>query len=211
MSLLIDLFGYLSIVLHGLVIVAQSMALGGVFFLVFLARPFAGELREGAELARRTARLAAWGAVGLVVGEALTVAMQSAVLMETLDLPVQGVLGAEFAVAGLVKMAGAAVLALCLFTRRRVGAAPLLGLCAVILAAAVMTTHAAARLEDGRLLMAATGLHILGAAIWIGGIPCLVLALRQIEGGAAFRLVGARFSRMSMLGVLCIIASAAVL
>jgi putative copper resistance protein D len=29
MSLLIDLFGYLSIVLHGLTIVAQSMAVGG--------------------------------------------------------------------------------------------------------------------------------------------------------------------------------------
>ena len=44
MALLIDLFGYLSVLLHGLTIVAQSMALGGVLFLVFLARPFAEEL-----------------------------------------------------------------------------------------------------------------------------------------------------------------------
>ena len=44
MALLIDLFGYLSIILHGLTIVAQSMALGGVLFLVLLARPLAGRL-----------------------------------------------------------------------------------------------------------------------------------------------------------------------
>ena len=93
MSLLVDLFGYLSIILHGLVILAQSMALGGVLFLVLLARPFAGRLAEGAELARRTARLAAWSAVALVVCEALTVAMQSAVLMNTLDVPLNDVLG----------------------------------------------------------------------------------------------------------------------
>ena len=44
-ELLIDLFGYLSIILHGLTIVAQSMALGGVFFIAFLARPFAARAR----------------------------------------------------------------------------------------------------------------------------------------------------------------------
>src|SRR3954447_3715403 len=210
MAVLIDLFGYLSVVLHGLVIVAQSMTVGGVLFLVLLARPFAEELAEGAELARRTARLAIWSAVGLVVCEALTLAMQSAVLVETLGLPVQDVLGAEFAVAGLVKMAAAIVVAACLFARRRVGAAPLLGLCAVALAAAVATTHSAARLADNWLLMAATALHLLGAAIWIGGIPTFVMALQQVGGGATFRRVGARFSRMSMAGVLCILASAVV-
>ena len=48
MALLIDLFGYLSIVLHGLTIGAQSMAVGGVLFLVALARPFAATLPDGA-------------------------------------------------------------------------------------------------------------------------------------------------------------------
>ena len=108
MSLLVDLFGYLSIVLHGLVIVAQSMALGGVLFLLALARPFAPILPDGAALARRTARIAGWSALALAAGEALTVAMQTAVLTDTLGLPLQGVAGAGFAVAGLVKMTAAA-------------------------------------------------------------------------------------------------------
>ncbi len=46
MELLVDLFGYLSIVLHGLTIVAQSMALGGVLFLVPLGRPLAPRLGQ---------------------------------------------------------------------------------------------------------------------------------------------------------------------
>jgi hypothetical protein len=39
MELLVDLFGYLSIVVHGLTILSQSVALGGVLFLVLLAWP----------------------------------------------------------------------------------------------------------------------------------------------------------------------------
>ena len=223
MSLLVDLFGYLSIVVHGLVIVAQSMAVGGTLFLVLLARPFAARLTrpvaalgavqviDGGEIARRAARIAGWSALALALCEALTVAMQGAVVADQIGLGIGDVLGANFAVAGLVKMAAALLLAACLFARRPPGTAALLGLCAVIFAAAVMTTHATARLDDRGLLMAATLLHLLGAALWIGGIPCFVMALAQVrDDGDAVRLVGARFSRMSMAGVGCILVSAAV-
>ena len=209
MSLLVDVFGYLSIILHGLVIVGQSMAVGSVLFLLLLARPFEHRLAEGAEIVRRTARFGAWSALFLVACEALALALQLAVLQTTLDLPVIELIPANFAIAGLVKIAAAGGLAL-LLVRPKPSPWPLAVLVAVILAAAVATTHAAARLEDGGLLMVASLLHILGAAIWIGGIPAFILALRQTHGGAAFRLVGARFSRMSMAGVGCILVSAAV-
>ncbi len=209
MALLVDLFGYLSIVLHGLVIVVQSMAVGGVLFLLALARPFAAALPDGGTLVRRTAVIAGWSALALALGEALTVGMQTAVLTDTLDLPVSGVIGAGFAVAGLVKMGGALLLALALLAMRRPPGWLLLLLSAVVIAAATATTHAAARLEHERLLLAASALHILGAAIWVGGIPCFVMALRRLHDGASFRRVGARFSRMSMAGVACILVSAA--
>ncbi len=213
MSLLIDLFGYLSIVLHGLVIVAQSMALGGVVFLLLLARPFAWDYPGGVEVARRTACIAGWSAVALAVLELATVAMQGAVLTDTLGLPWSNVLTASFALAGLVKAASALMLAVLL----RVGSAhraaplPLLVLCLIVLGAATATTHAAARLNDMAPLLAASALHIAGAAIWIGGIPCFVMALSRLHDGASFRLVAARFSRISMVGVLCILLSAACL
>ena len=207
MTLLVDLFGYLSIILHGCVIVVQSMAVGGAIFLVALARPFAGGLPDGAGLARRTGRFAGWCAWGLAGLEAVRLAMQVAVLADTLDVAWPSVLGAEFATVGIVKAVAAGVLGVALLVRA--GAGPLLGLCAVVVGAATLTTHAAARLEGGGVLLAASFLHILGAAIWIGGIPFFVMALGRLRDGAAFRLVGARFSRLSMLGVGCIVVSAA--
>jgi len=185
------------------------MALGGVLFLVFLARPFAATLPDGGTLVRRTGVIAGWSALALTACALLAVAMQVAVLMDSVGLTLGEGLTAQFAVAGLVKAAAAGVLGAVLLLPRPVSAAPLLGLGSVVLAAATMTTHAAARLSDSAVLLAATALHILGAAIWVGGIPFFVMALGRLHDGAAFRRVGARFSRMSMLGVACILVSAA--
>jgi len=205
-ELLIDLFGYLSIIVHGLTILAQSMALGGVLFLVLLARPLLRTVGTG--VPRRTATLAAWSAVGLVAAETATVALQAAVLMGTLDIGIVSTLTAYSALAGLVKIAASALLAVLLFRRgHETEAAPLLALCVVILLAATLTTHAAARLDDRGVLLAAAFLHQAGAAIWIGGIPSFIAALAWVDDGVAFRAIGSRFSRMSMVGVLCILAS----
>ena len=209
MALLIDLFGYLSIVLHGLTVTAQSMALGAVLFLALLARPLALALGSpAAPILRGTVRIAAWSALALVVCEGATVAMQTAVLVGTVDLPVGDVLGANFAIAGLIKTAAAALmLAVLLLRGRRSPISVLLALVVVELAAATLTTHAAARLDNRAPLLAVEFLHQFGAAIWIGGIPCFVLALACAGDGAAWRLIGARFSRMSMAGVACIVVS----
>ena len=57
---------------------------------------------------------------------------------------------------------------------------PLLLLALLELAAATLTTHAAARLDNRPGLLVVEGLHQLGAAIWIGGIPCFLLALARV-------------------------------
>jgi putative copper resistance protein D len=209
MELLIDLFGYLSIVIHGLTILAQSMTVGGVLALVLLARPLAPRLGlAGRAILTGTARIAGWSAVALLASEAATIALQAAVLTDTVDLPLIDVLSANFAIAGLVKIAIALILAVLLLGRGpSVPVAPLLALIAIELAAATLTTHAAARLDDRAPLMVVEWLHQAGAAIWIGGIPCFLLALRHVNDAASWRLVGARFSRMSMAGVACILVS----
>lgn len=189
MELLIDLFGYLSIVVHGLTILAQSMALGGVLFLVLLARPLADRLGPpGAEIARRSARLAAWSAVALMLSEAVTVALQTAVLVSSVDIGVGDALGANFAVAGMLKTGVAALLAVLLFVRgSSAPTVPLLLAVMLELMAATLTTHAAARLDDRGPLLAAAWLHQAGAAIWIGGIPCFLLAMAHLKDGASWR------------------------
>ncbi len=209
MSLLVDLFGYLEIVLHGLVILSQSAALGGVLFLLLLARPLAAELPGGHGIARSTAVIAGWSALALVACEGLTLALQAAVLASTVELTLPEVLTAHFALAGLVKCAAALLLAACLLARRPAPAAALLALGVVELAAATLSTHAAARMEDSLPLLGVEALHQLGAAIWIGGIPCFIMALSRVHDGWAWRRVSARFSRMSMAGVGCILLSGA--
>ncbi|MFL5257082.1 MAG: copper resistance D family protein [Rhodopila sp.] len=197
MELLVDLFGYLSIVVHGLTILSQSVALGGVLFLMFLARPL-----------NHPVIIAGTAAIALLLSEAATVALQATVLADTLDLPLGNVLGADFAIAGLVKTMVAALLALLLLLRG--GRAPgilLLALTVIALAAATLTTHAAARLDNRATLLAVEFLHQLGAAIWIGGIPCFLFALAHIRDGAVWRQASTRISRLSMIGVACILLS----
>ena len=206
MELLIDLFGYLSIIVHGLTILAQSTALGGVLFLVLLARPLLRAIGTG--VARRTAVLAAWSAIGLVVAETVTVALQAAVLVGTVDIGIVTALTAYSALAGIVKIVASALLAALLFRRGHdAPGAALLVLGAIVLAAATLTTHAAARLDDRGPLLAAAFLHQAGAAIWIGGIPSFIAALAWVDDGVASRAIGGRFSRMSMLGVASILTS----
>ncbi len=209
MALLIDLFGYLSIVLHGLTVTAQSMTLGALLFLAFLVRPLAPRLgATTSPILRGALRIAVWSALALVACEATTVAMQTAVLVGTVDLPVSDILQANFAIAGTVKTAAAATIFAVLLLRGRRAPMPLLlGLVIIELVAATFTTHAAARLDNRGPLLLVEFLHQFGAAIWIGGIPCFLLALAYAGDGAAWRLIGARFSRMSMLGVACILIS----
>jgi putative copper resistance protein D len=144
----------------------------------------------------------------LLLSEAAAVALQAAVLTDTVDLSLPEVLTAQFAIAGIIKMAAAASLALILLGwQERAPPLPLLVLTLIELAAATLTTHAAARLDNRGWLLAVEFLHQLGAAIWIGGIPCFLLTLARVRDAAAFRLIGARFSRMSMAGVACILVS----
>lgn len=209
MSLLVDVFGYLAIVIHGLTIVSQSMALGGVLFLVGLVRPQRARLgAAGSHIERVTIKIAAWAAIALILCEFLTIFLNGAVLTSTVDLGIGDVLAANFATAGLVKIAAALLLAILLFTNgEKISAPILLGLGVVELAGAVCTTHAAARLDDRGILLIVEGLHQAGAAIWIGGIPAFIAALKCVHDGVAWRMIGARFSRMSMIGVACILVS----
>ena len=65
MSLFVDLFGYFAIIIHGLAIAGQSVAVGSVLFLVCLARPLgwmAGA--TGGAVEDDTLRMIGWGALG---------------------------------------------------------------------------------------------------------------------------------------------------
>jgi putative copper resistance protein D len=213
MELLIDLFGYLSIVLHGGSILAQSVMIGSVAFLLLLVRPLAAPLGPlAAPLGRTAARLGGWAAIGLVTAAVLTVGLRTAVLADTVRLSVTEALGAQSTLALLIKAGLAAVLAgLCFARAERLPAGIAIAVAALVLATATLTTHAAARLDGRTVLLPVTALHQSGAALWIGGIPAFLIGLARAADRPACLAIAERFSRISMLGVGCLLASALVM
>jgi putative copper resistance protein D len=207
MNQLLDVFGFLSVVLRGLTLALQSMVIGGLVFTLFVGRADAG-----AAAARACRRLLVASALGLALVLAAFVATDTAILMSTADLDLAAVAGANFFVAGAVASVLAAAIAALAWAARPAPDAPsgpfappalrrartllatALVLALGILAASVATSHAAARLEGRALPLAATALHQAAAACWIGGLPYLLLALARAPGAAAARAVARRFS-----------------
>ena len=212
MEFLVDLFGYLTIVLHGVTLASQSIALGSAMFLVFLAQPRAWLLGDtGAQIASDSVRIAGWAAMVMAVAEAAGLALPGLVLATTLDMTLADAMGAQFALAGVARIAAVLLLAATLF-----GLGPrapwwlVLPLVAATLAAATFSTHAAARVEHGLPLLIVSGIHQFGAALWIGGIPAFLAALARARVPGAMVVVGERFSTLSAIGVAALLSSAAV-
>lgn len=208
MALLLDIFGYLTVVLRGLTLAAQSATVGGVFFLALVARPFGGELgRAGGDIERRCRIALGIAAAVFALCEALTVLLQAAVLMGSLDIGAGEALSAGFAIADLVVLAAALVIAFLCWTPPAGGAvAALVALALIALAAQVETSHAAAQLDDRVPLGIADFAHMLAAGVWIGGIPYFLIALARAENGRAWRRIGKRFSNMAMASVALLLA-----
>jgi putative copper resistance protein D len=112
-------------------------------------------------------------------------------------------IGAAFVVSAVAVIAAALSIAwLCLGTRNSAFTGlSLFGLACVILVAQTATSHAVAQLDDRLPLAAAELLHQAGAAVWIGGIPYLLIALHECRDVKSWRRVGKRFSHMAMASV----------
>src|SRR5258708_26052750 len=147
---LLDVFGFLSVVLRGLTLALQSMVIGGLVFDLFVARGDAG-----ASALRACRRLLAASALVLALAQASYLAADTAILRGPAALSLAAVAGANFFVAGVIAPTLAlAVAALACWTARpgrgaggRPALAAALLLSLGLLGAAVATSHAAARLE----------------------------------------------------------------
>ena len=127
--------------------------------------------------------------------------------------PISDGLHADFAVAEMVRIAAALGIFIVaggarVTTARRILLASLV---AILLIAAVATSHSVSRMTDQIPMALADAIHQLGASIWIGGIPYFIIALGRTHDGTAWRLVGKRFSQMSMASVAGLIVAGLVL
>lgn len=207
MALLLDIFGFLSVVLRGVVLAAQSLAIGGIVFMALVLRPRLAEIGLGsAEALEACRKLLLVCALTFAGAELAFVLLQAAVLAGTLDMSMTEALGADFARFGLIAVVAAVVMAAIaagsLHSTRFLALPPL---ALVILLAQIGTSHAAGRLTDRAPLAAADLLHMAGAAAWIGGIPYFLLALSHGSDGFAYRCIGRGFSLIAMGAVACLL------
>lgn len=202
MQLFVDIYGFLSVVLRGVILAAQSVTVGGLAFLLMLVWPLGPVLAGAGEaLERRALRLIFLAACGLFAAEALAAAALTVMLMGTLEIPVHEAAGARAVAVDLMAGALAAVIAVAAWRARRGGvairkAAPVLA--ALLLGVQAGSTHAVSQFEGAAALSAAEFLHMLGAAVWIGGIPYFLMALTDVAEPQARARVARRFSQMSM-------------
>jgi putative copper resistance protein D len=193
---LLDIFGFLSVLLRGLTLAFEALTVGGVIFSFLI-----GPLRLKVPTLKT---MLAWFAVLLAVAESMVVLTNSAILIGTTDLAWADVTGAGFFVAGALVAAAALTVAILSHANSAAGRAILPIASLLILFGSVMSSHSVSRLEDRWLLAALTFAHHLASAAWIGGMPYLIVSLRDTGDITAGAIVS-RFSRMAMASVALLI------
>jgi copper resistance protein D len=172
---LLDLYGFVSVLLHASELIARTVLLGGVVFWAIMAGSLADRMpgREALTLHRIGRRQVLIGAAATVLAKLLSNGLGVLALAATLDAP-----AASLADAGFIKVAGLSLGATLLLGALTLPAAPLgtgrrLALCAAALLLAgteAAGSHAVARVEGRGLLLASTALHQHRAAHRLWGL-----------------------------------------
>src|SRR5262249_23078220 len=161
------------ILLRGLALCGQSMAMGGVFFAVLVLRPTLPDERQGRGLTR-TRWLIAMGAAIVIAAQALSLLVQLGALVDDSGWPLGAIAATGYFRASLLKVVLGLLMsgvALALGRGRpRAGWTILVALTALLALATAWTSHAAARLDHRAALFALDALHQMAAAAWVGGL-----------------------------------------
>lgn len=195
---LLGIFGFLVVLLRAAILCFQTVAIGGILFLTIVARK--AELR-GEVMLRANWKLIRACALGLACSQLFFVITNSLVLTYSTDIPVRTVLSANFFWAGVLAIvAGATLVAWPSKWRNSLSSLALLP-AGAMLAASVMTSHSASRMEDRALLVSLTALHYLATASWIGGLPYLLLSAKRTPDLTAKNSILQNFSRLAQVSV----------
>ena len=201
---LLGIFGFLVVLLRAIILCFQSIAIGGIVFFSFIARTPAQRTEP---LTNSGWKLIRWSAFGLAAAQLFFVITNSLVLRATVDIPLQDVLGANFVIAGAIGISAGLIVFLWPAELRKRMNPLVLAPAAMMLAASVMTSHSASRMEDRTILVSLTVIHYLATACWIGGLPFLLLAIKRLPDGDARNSLTRRFSTMAQISVALLIAA----
>lgn len=200
MVALLNLFGFLSVLLRAATLICGSLTAGGIVFTLTCL-----DSAEEAPL-RACRRWIFWSALALAFAQSAFIATDAAILQSTVALSLGDIVGANFFLAGLASIL-AAIGCILLARVLRPGRWIMLLPAAVILGSELMTSHAAARLEHRSLLLVLTGMHQGATLAWIGGLPFLLLTLTKANTARDAERTGARFSRLAQISIAAILLS----
>ncbi|SPP96926.1 copper resistance D family protein [Bradyrhizobium vignae] len=207
MYLFLDIFGYLSVVLRGLILIAQSFALGGLAFQMLLWGPLQPQLSVfGLSIEEKCLTVLKASAFAWAILTVASLGLNTAALVGTLQVPWSEAVTADFGRADFVIAICAFGLAVLANGRAQgLRSAALLALALLALAMQTRLTHAASRPVVSWPLLLSNAGHMLGAAIWIGGLPYFLIALNGCKSSSDWRLIARRYSLMSMAAVAAIV------
>jgi putative copper resistance protein D len=198
MADLLGIFGFLVVLLRAAILCFQTILAGGVIFLCFVA---SNDSLRPEELTRPAWKLIRWSAVGFAICQLAFLIVNSLVLGNSTGISVREMLGANFAIAGIVAIVGSLVVALWPARLRKSVNRSVLVPAILILATSVVTSHSFSRMEGRAALVGLTSLHYLATASWIGGLPFLLLSMKRVsEQGIRIR-IGRRFSALAQVSV----------
>jgi len=198
MARLLQVFGFLSVLFRGATLAFQSLAVGGVVFLNAVLRR-TGE--ESNALRDACLRWIGRAAAALAAMQLAYVLANSLILMQSADMPLREVGGANFVVAGAIGIVSALLMVVLARAGKSVSPAIFLLPAAAIVASTVMTSHAMARLEYRAPLVTFTALHQAATAAWLGGLPYLLIVIRRVANPDLARQLSARFSQLALVSV----------
>lgn len=141
----------------------------------------------------------------MVLAQTAFVAADTAILQATADLSFFDIAGAGYFLAALVSIAGGIVI---FVAAPKSKSSRWMFLPAfAILGATVATSHAAARIDYRWAAILLTAVHQGATAIWIGGLPYLLLAARNAVDTERVARAGRRFSIAAQWSVGCLFAA----
>jgi putative copper resistance protein D len=198
MADLLGMFGFLVVLLRAAILVFQTILVGGVIFLCFVA---SNDSLRPEELTRPAWKFIRWSGVGFALCQIVFLIVNSLVLGNSTDISIREMLGANFAIAGIVGIVASLAVALWPARLRKTVNRSVLVPALLILGTSVVTSHSFSRMEGRAPLVGLTALHLLATASWIGGLPYLLLTMKRVsEQGIRIR-ISQRFSRLAQVSV----------
>jgi putative copper resistance protein D len=196
---LLDVFGFLSVLLRGLTLVCEALLVGGIGFQMLLIRS-APSGSQPDELARPVSFTTRVAATVLALTQLVFVGVNCLLLTGTTGLKLSEVIGANFAIAGLATVL-VCILLTAYFCRQRHSVAVQAGFVLMIMLSSVATSHAWSRMDHRGFAAGITFLHHLAVGVWVGALPYLLISLRYSTSPERLTSVVRAFSATAMVTV----------